>query len=100
MNLVELEETSDVCSQNILKNEICINERYVWLSTLQDTLQSSLAQICITHNKHVLGKYIILSLSNQIFPYSDVKLSPKEQNYNSSELVGETDGYWKVKVAG
>lgn len=73
MDIVELEGTSDGCSQNILKNEICTNERYVWLSSLQEILQSSLAQICITRNKDVLGKYIIHSLSNQIFLYSDVK---------------------------
>lgn len=73
MDFMELEEASDDCSQNTLKNEIYIIERYVWLSSLQEILQSSLDQICITLIKHVLGKDIIQSLSNQILPYSDMK---------------------------
>lgn len=70
---MELEETSDDCSQNTLKNERCINERYVRLSILQEILQNNLDQIGIAHITHVLGKDILQSLSNQIFPYSNVK---------------------------
>lgn len=38
MDFMELEETSDGWGQNTLKNDKCINERYVWLSSLQEIL--------------------------------------------------------------